>query len=177
MVYHKTQCKLSLFSILCTFHFGYLCVLCANTSVLHIRYFQPVQIQQTLLDYEQNIQSTDKICNMEAIEHCMSPWLGWQVKIFAWRNTPVYNITGQKLLSKMTKVQKGLRQKYQQCVANPKNSVVKAESWEPSAQNIIFKTMAVSTSDICPLGNLLGWGEGNYTVLTSAYIPRLQFHK
>jgi hypothetical protein len=47
---------------------------------------------------------------------------------------------------------------------------VKAESWEPSAQNIIFKTMAVSTSDICSLGNLRGWGEGNYNALTAAYI-------
>jgi hypothetical protein len=52
MVYHKTKCKLSLFSIPYTFHFGDLCVLCANTSFLQIRYFQQVHIQQTLLDYK-----------------------------------------------------------------------------------------------------------------------------
>jgi len=48
---------------------------------------------------------------------------------FLLEETPqVYNIIGQKLLSKMTKVKRDLGRKYQQRVANPKSSVVKAES-------------------------------------------------
>lgn len=100
-----------------------------------------------------------------------------KLRFFTWRNIRWLQHNRTETTEQNDKGKKGLGWKYQQCVANPKSSVVKAESWETSAQNTIFKTMAVSTSDICSLGNLRGWGEGNYTALTSAYIPNLQFNK